>query len=279
MNIDMKFLIKKIFFLAVISLSMLYADIYQSGNLLPIEQAIEEAQDDTLVIFDVVDTLITCDEPLFHSNNKNTFGKVSETFFHNLSKEKVDELMTTILNERKTSLVDAKVLELLEVIRKKHFKMLVLTSCGTGKYGIIEKMEDWRLHQLRSVGFNFEDLSIKDEKWFDSMQGPHGVPLLKNGVIFSAQIDKSIVLEEVFKVENLSFKKIIYVDDQLQNLKDVQAFCEKKGLDFIGFEYTAVKDRPVQKIDEKLIEIQLNILLNEGQWITSEEAAETFNDD
>ena len=275
----MHFLFRNIIFVSLLSIGVLFADIYQSGNLLPIEQALAEAEKDTLVIFDVVDTLITCDEPLFHSNNKKTFGKVSEGYFQNLPKEKVDELMTTILNERKTSLVDVKVLDLLDLVRKKHLKMLVLTSCGTGKYGLIEKMEDWRLHQLESVGLHFEDISLQDERWFDSMLGPHGVPLLKKGVVFSAQIDKSIVLEEVFKVEKLGFKKIIYVDDQLENLQEVEAFCKKNGIEFVGFEYTAVRDRPVQKIDEKLIEIQLNVLINEGQWITSEEAAETFHDD
>jgi len=258
---------------------ILNADIYQSSNLLPIEEALEEAGQDTLVIFDIVDTLITCDEPLFHSKNKNAFGKVSDEFFQNMSKERVDELMTTILNERKTSLVDSKILDLLDIVREKDLKVLLVTSCGTGKYGLIDKMEDWRIRQLELLGLHFEDMSIKDEKWFDTMQGPHGIPLLKKGVVFTAKMDKAIVLEELFKTKLLKPKSIIFVDDQLKNLSSVEAFCKKRGVSFLGFEYTAVKERAVQKVDEKLIEIQLNILLNEGQWVTSEEAAETFNDE
>lgn len=257
----------------------LAADIYQSSNLLLIEEALQNASKDTLVIFDVGDTLITCDEPLFHSKNKSAFGKVSEQLFQDMSKERVDELMTIILNERKTSLVDYKILDLLDLIRNKDLTIIALTTCGTGKYGLIEKMEDWRIHQLEALGLSFEEMSLQDEKWFDSMHGPHGVPLLKKGIVFTAQMDKVLVLEELFKIEKLTPKKIIYIDDKIEVVKDMQAFCEKLRIDFLGFEYTAVKERPVQKIDEKLIEIQLNILLHEGLWVTSEEAAETFNDE
>lgn len=274
----MKKVVFYIFFLGLFVAGSLRADIYQSSNLLPVEQAIEESDSDTLIIFDVNDTLITCDEPLFHDKNKKTFGQVSDEYFKDLSKERIDELMTTILSSRKTSLVDQKVLDIVDLVKNKQLRMVVLTSCGTGKYGLIEKMEDWRIRQLEDLGLSFSDSHFEKEKWFDSMKGPHGVPLLKNGVIFTAQIDKSIVLDEFVKEEKVPLKKIIYVDDQVENLKDVEAYCRAKGIEFIGFEYTAVKDKPVQKIDEKLIEIQLNVLLNEGQWITSEEAAESFND-
>lgn len=275
------FMKKAVFYIFLLSLSLagsLKAEIYQSSNLLPIEQAIEESDSETLIIFDATDTLITCDEPLFHDKNKKTFGQISEEYFRGLSKERVDELMTTILSSRKTSLVDQRVLDLMELVKLKQLKMIVLTSCGTGKYGLIEKMEDWKINQLEDLGLSFSDSHFEREKWFDSMHGPHGVPLLKKGVIFTAQIDKSIVLDQFVKEENIYIKKIIYVDDQVKNLKDVEEYCSAKGIKFVGFEYTAVKDKPVEKIDEKLIEIQLNVLLNEGQWITTEEAAESFND-
>lgn len=259
--------------------AFLGAEIIQSSSLAPIEEALEEASKDTLVLFDAVDTLITCDEPLFHNNNKTAFSKVSSALFQGMPRERVDEWMTTILNVRKTSLVDYRVLDLIDLIREKKLQMLVLTSCGTGKYGLIDKMEDWRIHQLENLGINFKDLTLKRERWLNSMQGPHGIPLLKQGVVFTAQIDKAIVLEELLRKEHLKPKKILYIDDQLENLKGVEALCDKKGVEFLGFEYTAVKDRSVKKIDEKLIEIQLNVLINEGLWITSDEAAESFNDE
>lgn len=42
---------------------------------------------------------------------------------------------------------------------------------------------------------------------------------------------------------NIKRKKIIFIDDRINNLETVGEFCKKFNIKYIGYEYTAIKEQ------------------------------------
>lgn len=57
---------------------------------------------------------------------------------------------------------------------------------------------------------------------------------------------KSNTLQAYFKVIGLKPKKIVFVDEDINLVKQMARYCEMEKITFVGFEYTAVKSN--QKI-------------------------------
>ncbi|MCH9632288.1 MAG: hypothetical protein S4CHLAM6_06200 [Chlamydiae bacterium] len=258
----------------------LKAEITESTSLAPFEQALDEAKNDCLVIFDVDDVLITCSDPTLQEVNKESLDKVCQTLAQTMPMDEYARLFSIALKSREVEIIDQKIYDLLNELSHRNVKTIALTHTRTGQFGTIEKMEDWRISELNDLGINFNQTSpFVSEGSLKNLEGTVGSPSIKNGVIFTAEIDKGKVLEEAFKLLPNKPKEVIFIDDRMDNLRSVESLCAKYQIAFQGFHYTAVQARASKKIDEKLIEIQLDTLMKEGRWITSEEAAESFNDE
>ena len=276
----MKFKILALLFVLLCSTAFLKAEITVSSSLTPFEQALEEVKEDSLVIFDVDDVLITCCDPTLQEVNKERLNKVCQTFAQTMPIDEYTRLFSIALKSREVEIIDQKIYDLLNELSNRNVKTIALTHTRTGQFGTIEKMEDWRVLELGGLGIDFDQTSpFASEKSLENLGGSAGSPSIKNGVIFTAEIDKGRVLEEAFKLLPKAPREVIFIDDRRDNLESVESLCEKHQIAFQGFHYTAVQARAPKKIDEKLIEIQVGTLLKEGRWITSEEAAESFNDE
>ncbi len=269
----------RFFLSSFMAYGVLSAGIVQTSNLLVVEETINKASPDALFVWDVDDVLVTCSDPVLRLANKEKFEKICRTYVKKLSAEEYERLYSIVYKSRGLEIVDRKVYDVLRLLLDKNLKTIALTHTKPGPMGLIEKLEDLRVEELRHLGLNFEILSpFMGESSLNSHQDTESSTVIKKGIIFTADAEKGRALEEVLKSYQLKPSQIIFIDDRLDNLKSVEAFCKRNQIEFFGFEYTAVKEHFTQKVDEKLIEIQLNVLIQEGQWITPEEAAETFND-
>ncbi len=273
-------LLLKIYLVAVGSIGLLNASIVQTASLNPVEEAIEQIDKGALFVFDIEGVLITCSDPTFHDFNKEHFEKVCSDYKKIVSAEDYERLYSIVMKSREVEIVDGRIYALLDRLAQKKIHTIGLTHSATGRLGEIESVESWRLQELQRLGINFEMLSpFSKETMFQKLQGPEGAPHIKNGVIFTAKLDKQKVLKEAFKLLDVRPKSVLFIDDRMDNILAFQAFCKKLKIPFQGFHYTAVCARPKKHVDEKLIELQLNILFKDGRWVSLEEAAEIFNDD
>lgn len=262
------------------SMVKLHAEIVQSNTLLPLEQAIEQAPDGALVIFDIDDSIMTCCDPSLQEANKDRLDKVCQRYSEIMPMSEYNRLYSIALRSREVEVVDNKIYDLLVTLMEKKINTIALTHTRTGSFGVIEKMEDWRIVELGHIGIDFSPLSpFTSELSLKNLKGPLGTPNIKNGIIFTAELDKGKVLEEALKLLPKKPSQIIFVDDRIDNLESVEKICSKLQLPYLGFHYIAMKLRPVKYVDERLLEIQVDTLIREERWITSEEAAELFNDE
>ena len=78
-------------------------------------------------------------------------------------------------------------------------------------------------------------------------------PLISGGYKFKS---KYIVLgqdSDVYK-----FKRIIFIDDQMKYLREVESYCRKQGVDFFGVHYTESASAPVPELDLLLEKSRFN---------------------
>ncbi len=251
------------------------ADITTTPTLAPIESAIQQADSETLVIFDVDDVLITAKDQILQPAHHKFAQKLEESLESRHSEEEAQKLWSIIWLARVDELVDPQMVSLIKEAQGKGLKVMALTNAWTGMFGNIPSIEDWRIKELESFGYTFKDSwGNLASKTFVTLKpkDPKRFPVFKDGIVFTSNLPKGEVLKVFLEYASLSPKKIIFVDDKLKNLKSVEAICQKAGIKFSGFEYTAVADRPQSPLNEKRAQLQNDILEKEHKWLSDEEA-------
>ena len=248
--------------------------VQQISDFISFINTIKLNKQNVLVIFDVDDVLIKpCNDDDFRHPYR---AKLWKDIKDQSTLQKVELLHSSILAATKPSLTDPYIKQIFNFLKLHHIPAIALTAMGTGNFGIIEKMEELRIEELNKVGISFASLApLSKELFIPELRGTNvvfsgctGIPMLKNGIIFTAGIDKGTVLEYLFNKYNYYPETIIFVDDYLNNLKSVMQLSIKLNQKFYGFHYTAISLTKFHKIDEKLEKLRFNILDQENRWLS-----------
>lgn len=164
--------------------------------------------------------------------------------------------------------VDPKIINVLSALGNRSIPTIALTHCGTGKFGRINDVADWRISQLHNAGVSFKKLSSYPNHVFGTL---HGTAMFKSGILFTGYIDKGQVLLQFLKTNNINPKRIIFIDDRLINLQSVEDALSGHNIKFNGFEYTAVSEQKILDLDQKIISKQFSILEEELKWTSDAE--------
>lgn len=252
-----------------------FAEIIQTPNLTPIETAIKKADSSTLVVFDVDDVLITAKDQILQPSNKKLLEILNKGLESRYSEKAAQKLWSIILLERVDEPVDPQMVSLIKETQARGIKVMALTNAWTGSFGNIPSLEEWRVRELEDFGYTFKDSwsTLKSKIFSDSKsKDPKRLPVFKNGVLFTCDLPKGDILKVFLKHASFLPKKIILVDDKRKHLKSVEAFSRDVGILFIGFEYTAVADRPKSPLNEKRAQLQFEVLEKEHKWLNDKEA-------
>lgn len=214
------------------------AEIFNIKNLDSLKEEIQSSEiDNTLMIFDIDYVLI--------------MPKIEFSFSRNLSRKKIwneikdiitqkefDLLHSSIVQKSEWEMLDTKVKDIIQLLQNKQILTIGLTSLSTGKFGIVENREELRRKELLSVGIDFLKFNTIDKNInIHSLKNFHGTPMLKDGIIYTAEINKADILNIVLTESNIFPKKIIFIDDKLSNLESVRDYCKRENIFFSGFHY------------------------------------------
>lgn len=260
--------------IVLLPFNVAFASITQTTTLEPVQQATHKADQKTLVIFDVDEVLITPKDQIFKPAHKTTFYHLKNDLMRRLPPNKVDELWGVILKTRKSILVDPNVISVLAKLKEQNIKTIALTKSYTGKMGQIEKMENWRIHDLanRGINFSYSFPELGTIKFAESASGQNSIPMHKKGIVFTCNKDKGKILRSFLQTANFKPTSIIFVDDKRDNLESVEKLCQQLGIQFTGFHYTACRAQPDPGLDHKRARLQLATLAKQGKWLSDREA-------
>lgn len=251
--------------------------IVEVPNLDKFEKAVENIDQQTLVMFDVDDTLIIPKDLILQYSARY---KMSEYAKEALEKAKVDsckmygneDLHSEIFAKTEFEIVNPKVIGIINSLKKRNIKTIAFTKMHTGRYGVIPSLEDWRIEQLKKLKLDFSG-SFSQFKELKLLENIAAKPLFKQGVLCADNLDKGPALSLFLKRVGLKPSKVIFIDDNLKFLQSVEEALKSLRIEFIGFHYTEVANRAVV-INEDVAKFQLTHLFKTGEWLRDSEVLE-----
>jgi hypothetical protein len=267
----MKKIISFIFVILASFHSTCFAEIIKTNDTKIIEQTLQSVDTDTLVIFDVDDVLMHADDQILKSKNADACKVLVKKLKQQVGKDKIQEVTSIILLTRKNSPVDLSMVNIIEDLQKRDIKVLALTNCATGKFGLIPNTENWRIAELSKHGYYFDKSwkNLKDINLKSLMKVTNDAnPIYKAGIVFVDQTGaKGPVLDAFLTYATIKPKKIIFIDDKSKNLVSVEEFAKQHNIEFIGIEYTkALEEKEVLNTD--IAQLQFEVLKKEKKWLS-----------
>lgn len=234
-----------------------------TNNVGLISENLTKIDQNTLVIFDCDDTLISFKDAVLRSENETFLKKMQ------LTKEEQKAFLKKkgiVLLNSKRELVNDKLPIIIKNTQRKKAKVLLITAAREQNCGKIQSVLTWRINDLRSFGFYFDiswpnlnKANLGSEVWFDK------------GIVFAGKIEKSKALEKFLAFCKFTPNKIIFIDDKKKNIEDMKSFCAKKALPFIGIHYTEAAQNGVPFSEQRAI-FQINYLKKYNLWLSDREA-------
>lgn len=254
--------------------------IQEINNFIPVIKMLKLINNkDTLVIFDVDDVLIISNEDndFRHPYRAQLWQELQNKLLPDT--EKIEILQSRIISTIKWQLIESRILKMFNYLHMHNISTIGLTAMGTGKFGVIKKKEDFRIEGLKSVDVSFASLTpLKSQELVAQLSnanmihknrctGTSGVPMLKEGIVFTAGVDKGIMLEYMLNKHKYCPKNFIFVDDLFVNIESIKNLSLKLKVNFYGFHYKAASFMPLPIIDPKLENLRFKILEQEGCWL------------
>jgi hypothetical protein len=275
-------MVREMFFELKTNQIMHKSHIQEIYSFIPVIKMLELVNKNALIIFDVDDVLIM---PGYDDDFKHPYrAHLWQELKNRLSTEKIEILQSSVMATIKRNLVEQRIVQMFAYLQSQYIPTMALTAMGTGRFGVIKKMEHIRIKELNDVGISFLPLTpLKGEKLAPELENTNmicsdckGVPMLKSGIIFTAGVDKGVVLDYMFSKYNYYPKTIVFVDDSINNLESLRKQCIKLKIDFHGFHYVAVSLMSMQVIDEHLEKLRFKILELECSWVSYKELIKNF---
>ena len=241
-----------------------------------------EFNENTLVIFDVDDVLLMEEDQILRGNTKakkhlkSLFSQLDKEFGP-LNPEQWNSLKSEILLSSKRRVIEEEAVLLIKRMQSMGAKVIVLTACQIGACGSINSLPEWRIQELKHHNMDFsqafskiDDLSLDDADFKKNKQ-----PLFKSGCLFSTGYAKGVVLKHFLKHLKKAYpewklKKVIFFDNQKDNLESVEITTKRLNILYKGLFYTF--SEKLSQINLKLGKFQLYYLFKHKKWLTDSQA-------
>lgn len=244
-----------IFQILTIIPTFLFGRIVETQNFDDILIYLEQAPSKTMVVCDIDNTLIMPREPLGsvawgeyllkRLQSKGVSKKDSEIIEHILWK--------TIQPCIEVQTVDPRTAEIIEELKRRQIPVLGLTARFPE--------ESWfTFDQLQSVNI---DLTPQNELPQKLLQIPlEPAAAYEKGILFSTTLNKkSSVLIKFLELHKMDLGGIIFVDDKLHHVEDVEKTCKMLGIECIGVRFSGA-DESVKRFDAAKAELQWEFFPN-----------------
>ena len=249
---------------------------FYKNNIITIESFVQadlsKCDTQTLITFDVDDTLITAQDALGRIDKLPLLFKILAVCYHpSLLTEKSNELITSIIFEKASQkITEPIVVDIIHDLQSRGCHVIGLTSIESGPWGIIPSIPEWRCDMLASMDINLKD-HLNDETFTALPKFQDQYPKFHKGIIFANQDSKGRALGAFIDAGTTKPTHVISFDDRLTALHSIAHACKKRNIEFIGYHYTG-SDKKAKPFIIKRALFQLNHLFMNQQWLTDVQA-------
>lgn len=220
----------------------------------------------TLVILDIDDTLLIPTQTL--GTDVWFLYRIIENEKLGLPKKKAFERALAEW-EATRHITQVKLVEIgtdtiIDNLQKQNLMVIGLTSQGLAlATRTVQQLNDLNIDLIRTA-------PSKEDLYFNN--GAHGV-LYRQGIIFTSGTKKGKALLTWLDTNDLHPERILFINDKLTHLRDVEEDIEARGINFIGLRYNYSDDR-VKNFRKDIADIQWKY--STFQHILSDEEAEAL---
>jgi hypothetical protein len=232
-------------------------------STLDIGSHLKKLPKDSIILVDIDDTIIS---PRSKTFRVPPYNKLIDNIKKNWKDyPNYQQIVSNWRLQRKVMLLDEAWPAMLKEMKEK-FPVYALTKMDTGRFGNIPSMEQWRYDELRGLGIEF---SNNDEIPNTVLDDEQNNPIFYKGIFITGGKSKGQTLDAYRPY--LKASSIMLIDDRMEYLEDVKAFCAKHSIKFIGLLFSGLenfKDRP----DPAVASFQAEYLIKTAQWLEDDEA-------
>jgi tetratricopeptide (TPR) repeat protein len=273
--------------LSLNSCSFFSSNIQEITSFKQAETTLSQTDSNTLVIFDVDETLTH--NPLTHSQpwfEKTEIGKnfIAHVKHHIQSQQNPADYEKLIRGKRMIQytdpLIEPEIVLIIKHLQDRGVKVIALTHMMTGslRRTLIPSLPAWRYQKLKEVGIDFSQSFSDQEVWLTNLTSKFNRhPVLYHGILMTDDFSKGQVLGEFLDIMHLTPKKIIFFDDRPEYVTSVQEEMKKRGIPFQGFIYKGMDTLP-QNIDQNILDYQLQYLKEHDEFISDQEAQKNIQE-
>jgi hypothetical protein len=262
------------------------SDIKEIETLSQAQEELAVADDKTLVVFDMDDTLIVPTEKMFYLLYKKNedfdpsdvdFVKLLRDDFRKIATSKNDpeylnKLSSAVYAKTIFTPVEERTVSTIKDLQNKDVNVIVLTSSNTGKFFSIENMQQWREHNLNQIGLDFSKSFDQQEIIFENFDKQFGFyPVFYKGILCAAGNPKGKVLATFLDKMGKKIDKVIFFDDIYHHCQSVDSEMKKRSIPIQCYWYKAACKNKI-KLNQKVVKAQFDYWIAHEEFLTEEEA-------
>lgn len=232
-----------------------------------IEPALERADANTLVVFDVDDVILSPKDLAERIKAEDASKAIVKEYLEKYSREQGMRVDAIHMLSAKVELVEQRIKEIIDGLNEKGIRTIALTAMKIRTLSLVGDTLEWRVNQLKSLGLQFPWPHTSSRlDWTAERAGHLG------GVFFSGDIPKGKALIKFLEHFKWRPNKVIFVDDREKNIESVQAACLEAGIPYNGFLYKAAIFDQDPVFDPKIYRLRLETLFEHGRYLSDDDA-------
>ncbi len=264
------------------------SDIQKIDTLAQAEPALNKATSNTLVVFDMDQTLMDPTEQMFEIMFRpiTEFDLADRTFLMHLRKKHPEvarehdstrriQFLSALFAKTNFTPVEKITVPLITALQARGVKVIALTSSNTGTFGSIKNMQEWRLRNLHQLGLDFSTSFAQQEIEFTNFPKEYGFyPVFYRGIICASLNLKGPMLAAFLERIDWRPANIIFFDDHKEQCESVAHEMKKLGIPTISYWYRAAYLNKI-KLDQQTIQRQIDYWAAHKVFLSSQEISKT----
>ena len=243
--------------------------IHSVSSFLDAEPYLAQCNKDSLVLFDVDDTLITSPDTFARGNIPGVLYLQLYITFPTLLKSSQWERITSLVDDMAPHiLIEPHVATMINHLKQKGCHVLALTTIESKKYGVIPDRARWRAMMLENMGIVFSN-NFPNQTYTQLSSYRAEYPVLYEGILCTNLVSKGEVLAAFLETNNLKPTHVFFFDDDYKNLQLIGKTCENKAIPCTLFHYCPKNFST--PLHNSLIIKQIGFLIKENRWIGDQE--------
>lgn len=204
----------------------------------------DEANQNTLVIFDIDSTLTTPSDPCLRRFSIKKHKHVFDRYVGQLTKKQLYIFTHLLILQSPSQLVENEFPEVIMQLQNRGVKTLACTSSSTGSIGnIVKNFSLWRFQELKKLDIDFSSI-FPGRVLFPYEDCNDDIPGIEKGIVGCGhKIKKGMLFDKIIAHINFTPHKVIVIDDKMENIESFMNEIRVRYPDvkFIGIQYDGMQ--------------------------------------